>query len=496
MHHPVAGGNARWERVKHCGNCSSQMCPTYSLNPFRRSDVVVSSKKMLDNQDPTAHAAAPSRSRFTSGCDIYPPGTSWEEPPQAPPLNLATQTLLSRQIGVSPRERQGATDTGLASAMGSSCRIECIFFSEFHPTLGPKITYQVPEDFISRELFDTVQVYIITKPELQNKLITVTAMEKKLIGCPVCIEHKKYSRNALLFNLGFVCDAQAKTCALEPIVKKLAGYLTTLELESSFVSTEESKQKLVPIMTILLEELNASGRCTLPIDESNTIHLKVIEQRPDPPVAQEYDVPVFTKDKEDFFNSQWDLTTQQILPYIDGFRHVQKISAEADVELNLVRIAIQNLLYYGVVTLVSILQYSNVYCPTPKVQDLVDDKSLQEACLSYVTKQGHKRASLRDVFQLYCSLSPGTTVRDLIGRHPQQLQHVDERKLIQFGLMKNLIRRLQKYPVRVSREERSHPARLYTGCHSYDEICCKTGMSYHELDERLENDPNIIICWK
>lgn len=32
---------------------------------------------------------------------------------------------------------------------------------------------QVPEDFISRELFDTVQVYIITKPELQNKLITV-----------------------------------------------------------------------------------------------------------------------------------------------------------------------------------------------------------------------------------------------------------------------------------------------------------------------------------
>jgi len=22
-------------------------------------------------------------------------------------------------------------------------RIECVFFSEFHPTLGPKITYQV-----------------------------------------------------------------------------------------------------------------------------------------------------------------------------------------------------------------------------------------------------------------------------------------------------------------------------------------------------------------
>lgn len=49
------------------------------------------------------------------------------------------------------------------------------------------------------------------------------------------------------------------------------------------------------------------------------------------------------------------------------------------------------------------------------------------------------------------------------------------RRLIQFGLMKGLIRRLQKYPVKVARDERSHPARLYTGCHSYDEICCKTG---------------------
>lgn len=49
------------------------------------------------------------------------------------------------------------------------------------------------------------------------------------------------------------------------------------------------------------------------------------------------------------------------------------------------------------------------------------------------------------------------------------------RRLIQFGLMKCLIRRLQKYPVKVIRDERSRPPRLYTGCHSYDEICCKTG---------------------
>ena len=45
---------------------------------------------------------------------------------------------------------------------------------------------------------------------------------------------------------------------------------------------------------------------------SNTIHLKLIEQRKDPPIIQEYDVPVFTKCKDHFIKSQWDLTTQQV----------------------------------------------------------------------------------------------------------------------------------------------------------------------------------------
>lgn len=40
---------------------------------------------------------------------------------------------------------------------------------------------QVPEEYISRELFDTVQVYIITKPELQNKLITVYVLQHSFI---------------------------------------------------------------------------------------------------------------------------------------------------------------------------------------------------------------------------------------------------------------------------------------------------------------------------
>lgn len=38
--------------------------------------------------------------------------------------------------------------------------------------------------------------------------------------------------------------------------------------------------------------------------------------------------------------------------------------------------------------------------------------------------------------------------------------------------------------------------RLCTGVASYDEICCRTGMSYHELDEKIEADADICVLWK
>lgn len=40
------------------------------------------------------------------------------------------------------------------------------------------------------------------------------------------------------------------------------------QLESGFIFNEESKQKLLPIMSTLMEDLNATGACTLPIGMS------------------------------------------------------------------------------------------------------------------------------------------------------------------------------------------------------------------------------------
>lgn len=53
--------------------------------------------------------------------------------------------------------------------------------------------------------------------------------EMKVIGYPVGIDSAEYDRNRLMFNLCLVCDAKMRTIQYEPIVRKLANYLTTLE---------------------------------------------------------------------------------------------------------------------------------------------------------------------------------------------------------------------------------------------------------------------------
>lgn len=402
--------------------------------------------------------------------------------------------------------------------MSGNRDIQCILFCEFHPIAGPKIVHQFPEDYISKEKFDCVAVYIIPKPELQSKLITINALEHKFVGCPISIENAKYSRNALLFNVCFVLAPDVDTIRYESVVKKLAGYMVTLELESGYLSQEDTKSSLPTILSEIFYELNNNGKCTIQIDEANTIYLKC-DTAPfsDTTTVLDHQVPVFICDKSSLASSEWDITTQQILRYIDGFKHVQKIAAEADVDISLVRMCIQDMVQCKVVKLIPIFQYSNVYIPTPEVNQLMHDKKLQGECIQYIGKKGRTPPSFRDVFMLYCGLSPGATVKDLCTRYSPSNLRVDERKLIQFGMVTGIIRRLHKYPVQLTapskstslsrghlrfRGKQADTNRLklsdkwLDGNHNYDEICCKTGLTYQELEDIVEGEPHIVVIWK
>ncbi|XP_033330459.1 nitrogen permease regulator-like 2 isoform X2 [Megalopta genalis] len=407
---------------------------------------------------------------------------------------------------------------------GQEDPIRCIFFSEFHHIAGPKITCQVPDNFISKDIFDNVSVYIIPKAQLQRSTITVTLKDYKILGFPVKIDDKKYARNAFYFNLCFVCDAGARTVHYEPVVKKMSDFLMALEIENCFLSASDDKTRLAEMLQQVMQDLNMHKMCTLTgkkyskpillpryiknmkynvlLEGTMTSHLKVIKLAPEPKPVLDHQVPIFFEGREAFQSDQWDLTTQQVLPYIDGFNHVARIAAEADVENNLVKSCVQNLVYYGVVTLIPIFQYSNVYAATSKLKVLAENTKLQERCIAYASKFPRQPAYLRDIYRMYASMTHGSSMRDLCQRlNPQNLR-INERRLVQFGLIEGLIRRVYKYPICLpglpcSDEMKNNPVyKYFTGTYSLDEICCSTGQSAAQIEDIVERDPNVVMLWK
>lgn len=51
--------------------------------------------------------------------------------------------------------------------------IKCIFFCKFHAIAGPQIVTQVPNNYISKDVFDTISQYMIPKAQLQRCFVSV-----------------------------------------------------------------------------------------------------------------------------------------------------------------------------------------------------------------------------------------------------------------------------------------------------------------------------------
>ncbi|XP_059059808.1 GATOR complex protein NPRL2-like isoform X1 [Achroia grisella] len=433
-------------------------------------------------------------------------------------------------------------ETRYYEGCGREGPIRCIFLGEFHPIAGPKISCQFPEDYISKEVFDSISAYIIPKPQIQKCTMTINALGHKIVGYPIRIDNSRYERNVYLFNLCFVCDSWSKTVQYEPVVKKLGEHLTIMEEETRFVSS--GCTKLPTLLAHLLHDLNTHRKATL-VEGDTVMHLKVLEVRKDPSPVNDHDVPVLVAsvglprpgrpqrttppegaevphrehldldldDEEPFevdLDADWDLTTRQLLPYINGYNHVSKIAADTNVEKTLVKSCIQNLLYYGVVTLIPVLKFSNMYRATPSLSRLFSDHELQKSCLAFITMgyENKEKPKLSDVLGILCALQQGTTLRAVSERFCNTVPAtLDIRRLVVFAQMHGLIKCLKRYPVYIRSPPRPNGftnradpmtgiRRLFTGRHCADEICCLARIELAALDQIIEEDPNVAIIWR
>mmetsp|Transcript_4957 Transcript_4957/g.7660 ORF Transcript_4957/g.7660 Transcript_4957/m.7660 type:complete len:472 (-) Transcript_4957:150-1565(-) len=269
-----------------------------------------------------------------------------------------------------------------------------IFYAEFDNTVGPKITFQAPDGYLSPQSFEQISGYVITGPKLSHEVVTLNACGKRIVCYPIRIENSKYYRNALIFNIGFVFDPETPTNNYILTLCKLASTIETLEHEVEFLSTAKTKAMLKCVFPTILSKLNSPPyECQLRIHPTNALSLKVCPEIGGViPDVKAHQVPIQVVDIQTHVNSLWDLTLQQVIPFIDGSRYVRRIAEDAQVDVKLVIQSLRQLLYYGYIKMLDIFQFSNLYTSTPALRKLQTNAGLQAQCVHYVSNGTVRKA--------------------------------------------------------------------------------------------------------
>eukprot|EP00729_Bicosta_minor_P015876 gene15876-461_t len=271
--------------------------------------------------------------------------------------------------------------------------IRCIVLSKFDVTLGPKVVVQAPEGVLSKAQFDPIKKYLIPKPELCNRLVTVNTPEHHILGHPVDIEANHYPRNHLIFNVALVFDTNAEASMFEPLLRKLVRYFRALEEENGFMLHGDDGY-FQQMLSQIRSEINTGGIATVPVNDATTITLSVMNIPPrrrgseadqmldnkdmpglrrqtttataaaaaemsgghagraagvqhQLPAAHAHLVPILLQPAARVPLSDLDWTVTAVLPSIDGVRFMADVAINSGVELAIAAKAVESLIACG-----------------------------------------------------------------------------------------------------------------------------------------------------
>lgn len=286
--------------------------------------------------------------------------------------------------------------------------ILAIFYSVFHTTEGSKVLCQVPEGAISLSKpdingnnnshsssalseplfpFHCIKNYVIPKPALCNRLVSIKINEYRVMGYPVLINGEGYERNSFVFNFAFVFHARAEFAAYETSIRRLAKMFSALEEQSRYLSNAAaSLQTISNIIEQIYQDLNNFSECMIPVDESNSVNFKLFPLIPAPPEIESHHVPISTVQLDALKDENWDPTMEKIVPYINGINSVRRIADLADADYMLTKQCVQHLIHYQCIVIVDLFQFSNVYAPTSDLVYFLRDPNMFAEFQAYVYK--------------------------------------------------------------------------------------------------------------
>ncbi|KAE8257066.1 hypothetical protein A4X13_0g2596 [Tilletia indica] len=247
----------------------------------------------------------------------------------------------------------------------------------------------------------------------------------------------------------------------------------------------------------------------------DAINIKLFPIYPNPPAANDWDVPVALLDLGKRVDDNWDLTMKKIFPFINGVNHVKRIAELADADLGLTRQCMEHLLYYECIIMIDLFQYSNIYILRPLIASIATLDSIQRECADYVIRPGKPRPPYSELLKLYASaLRPGITVSQWMEDLNVERMYLDVRRFVTFGVIKGFVRRVHRFPIFTPPSpsdpyplpQTTHTASstpldlrkaglllpvegleqlLVEGTHCDDELCVKFGVSWLGLERML-----------
>jgi len=229
--------------------------------------------------------------------------------------------------------------------------------------------------------------------------------------------------------------------------------------------------------------------------------MKLFPAHKNPPPVKSWHVPITKINLLEVVDDTWDLTLRKIIPEIDGINDVRKIAHNADVALSLTKLALQHLLYYETILMLDIFFFGNIYAVMPGINDFVTNAdNMQEECACYVFVNSERLANYY-LCRLFTSFLPGRTLKEWLKLHMDEgldvMRYVDVRRLVQFGVIKGLLKRVHKYPVssqylaglvtgQFAIKDGGDDLQKYTdGCHNFDQIIVEKNMTDAAITKEL-----------
>ncbi|KAF9454676.1 NPR2-domain-containing protein [Macrolepiota fuliginosa MF-IS2] len=382
-------------------------------------------------------------------------GLSFTGSPSVPPT---PSIELSSPLFQSPTTQPPSSHSsnGVSSRTSSTSMLSPL---EFRPPYRNPSSDPVRSGSAQRALFnfDDIHKYVIPPSALCGRLVICSTQNHRIIGLPVALKGRQYERNFFRYNICFVFDRGADLSCYDPIVRKVSRVLTACEEESRFLSMPSKSYPIHAVLEQLYEDLNSYAETSIPIDQFNSIELKIFPFYPNPPPVQDWMVPLALINLSKRVEDNWDLTMAKVCKYIDGTNHVSRIAYLADCDIALTRQAISHLLYYQVVMTIDIFQYSNMYTLRKSIQWLADEIHVKEECGPYVTKPGNSIPDWPKLLHLYSRLKPGKTVYEWKEEYEVEKLGIDIRRFTSFGVIKGFLRRVHRWPVYLAPEPSSQP---------------------------------------